>query len=120
MNTNKPRATFCYLFGREFHPEMNDLHLAFETLFELHKKILDIDDYEEYFSNVPVRAQELLVPERIEFITTAKEIVLTEYPGAFTLNALGLDQKNGKDMSIYAIWDGDSAITAKQYFRSIS
>ena len=117
MNPKIPRATFCYLFGRNFQPGQEHFRPAFEALFGLHRKLLEVEYFDDYFGQVPINQQEMFASDRIIFTKGVEDIVRKEYPNAYTLSALFLDQRTGNDLALYAIWDGISAIAAKNCFQ---
>jgi len=118
MSSNKPAATTCYIFGSVFTPQRDQFVTAFNILFRVHEKILKKEYFDAYFPNVPIEPLDLNMPERSEFLEKSELIVKGMHPDAYILNAMMLDQKTGKDMIIYAVWDGDMAIIAKNHFES--
>ncbi len=116
-----PRATKCFVFGRQFRPTEEHIELAYNILFEVKKEILVRKNFSSHFEGVFVELISLDVDDRFQFSKDAMALVREKYSDALLLDGIGLDQrgKSALDLMIVAVWDGAEGEKARKQWECV-
>ena len=110
LSSGVPRPTRTIFFGRGFVPGQSEIMNAVQGFVMSKGKVT-----RNHFMDIPVECEARPAASREAFFNVVDEVRRWN-PSAFILDLIVLDQRNGRDTVMLAIWEGAAAEQARPHF----